>query len=203
MYPENMLLEWETDIGDLLQLPYAYCIHNKDTTSTDEQRKEHVHIIIAFNNTTTEKHAMSVFRKLEIPGKKALNVCQPVISIRHAYDYLIHDTEESRKKGKYQYKLSDRVCGNNFDIGSFEQLSASEKNDMAAELCKCIIDEGITNFADFYIHVLGNYDKSYFEVIKTHSGLFDRLIKGMFHRKAFEQLEEEHKRLESLEKSDS
>lgn len=182
MYPENMILEWQTDIGDLLQVPYAYCIHDKDLTSNADQRKEHVHIIIAFNNTTTYKHAMSVFKLLELPGKSALNTCEPVISIRHAYDYLIHDTEESRKKGKFKYSPSDRVCGNNFDIGAFEQLSAAQKDDMAREMCDAIIREGITNFADFYMYTVTNFDSSYFEVLKTHSGLFDRLIKGVFLR---------------------
>lgn len=203
MYPENMILEWQTDIGDLLQVPYCYCIHDKDLTSTADQRKKHVHIIIAFNNTTTYKHAMSVFKRLELPDHTALNTCEPVISIRHAYDYLIHDTEESRKKGKFQYQASDRVCGNNFDIGSFEQLSAAEKNDMAWELCKDIRINGITNFADFFDYVFANYDKSYFEIIKTHSGLFDRMIKGMYHKLVVDQLEEERKRLETIEKTDS
>lgn len=183
MYPENMILEWETDIGDILQLPYAYCIHDRDhLAGSPDQRKEHVHIIIAFNNTTTYKHAMSVFEKLSLPGKQALNKCEPVISIRHAYEYLIHNTEESRKKGKFQYAASDRITGNNFDIGNFEQLSSAEKDDMARELCQCIIDNNITNFADFYCYAISNFESCYFEVIKTHSGLFDRLIKGVFLR---------------------
>lgn len=183
MYPENMLPEWQTDIGDLLQVPYCYCIHDKDMIDGHaDQRKKHVHIIIAFNNTTTYKHAMEVFQKLEYPGKKAFNTCEPIISIRHAYDYLIHDTEESKKKGKYLYPPSDRVCGNNFDIGCYEQLSTAEKNDMALELCTAIRQNGITNFADFFDYVLSNYDNSYFEVIKTNSGLFDRMCKGVFLR---------------------
>lgn len=127
LYPENMIEEWETDIGDIVQLPYAYCIHDTDTDSQSEHRKDHVHIILAFPNTTTYKHAMSVFELLSAPGKNALNTVQRCINIRSAYNYLIHDTETCRKKCKFLYDESCRKTGNNFDIGAYEQLDITIK----------------------------------------------------------------------------
>ena len=152
LYPENMIDTWESDIGDIVQVPYAYCVHDADMTESAERRKKHVHIILAFPNTTTYKHALSVFQKLSFAGLKALNTCEPVINIRHMYDYLIHNTEECRKKKKLIYDPSCRKTGNNFDIGSFEQISAAEKQDMCKELCDFIINHGFTNFADFYVY---------------------------------------------------
>ena len=39
-YPENMIDTWQDDIGDIVQLPYAYCIHDKDLLlDGDETRK--------------------------------------------------------------------------------------------------------------------------------------------------------------------
>ena len=38
------------------------------------------------------------------------------------YNYLIHDTDSCRKQGKYLYKVEDRICGNGFDIGLYEQF---------------------------------------------------------------------------------
>ena len=64
LYPENMVDNWEEEIGDILQLPYAYCLHNQDNDIKSEHRKDHVHIIVAFTNTTTYKHAMTVFSQL-------------------------------------------------------------------------------------------------------------------------------------------
>ena len=182
LYPENMISTWEQDIGDIVQVPYTYCIHDADLTESEERRKKHVHIILAFPNTTTYKHALSVFQKLSITGLRALNTCEPVINIRHVYNYLIHNTDECRKKGKIMYDPDRRICGNNFDIGSFEQISAAEKQDMCLELCDFIISHGFCNFADFYVFARKGFDKSYFEVIKIYSGLFDRLCKGNFHR---------------------
>lgn len=182
-YPENMSSTWQSDISDTVQVPYAYCIHDKDLLKDgDESRKIHVHIILVFPNTTTQRHALSVFNLLSAPGRVCCPMCQPIINIRSKFDYLIHDTDECRKKEKYLYSPSERITGNNFDIGSYEQLSIEEKNDMAMELCNVIVQNNFTNFADFYMFVISNFDRQYFEIIKSYSGLYDRLIKGVWLR---------------------
>ena len=71
-------------------------------------------------------------------GKKAINKCEAVVGIRNVYDYLIHDTEDCRKKGKEQYDPSERITGNNFDIGAYEQLGTAEKNEMFLEMGQAI-----------------------------------------------------------------
>jgi predicted RNA-binding Zn-ribbon protein involved in translation (DUF1610 family) len=38
------------------------------------------------------------------------------------------------------------------------------------------------NFADFVSYVLCNFDKEYFGIIKTNSGLFERLCKGVYQK---------------------
>lgn len=181
LYPENMVPDWQECIGDLIQLPYAYCIHDADLDSAGDDRKEHVHLIICFNNTTTYKHACSVFSELNAPGKIAVNTVKSIINIRSMYDYLIHDTETCRKLCKKLYDKSCRITGNNFDIGSYEQVSLAEKNAICKELCTLIVEEFFTNFADFYMHVIQKYeDGTYFDVLKGHSGLFERIIKGNY-----------------------
>lgn len=183
LYPENMQKDWELEIGDILQLPYAYCLHSRDRDANSEHRKDHIHLIVAFPNTTTYNHAMKVFGLLSAEGRNALNKIEAVINIRNIYDYLIHDTETCRKKQKELYSPDERITGNNFDIGAFEQLGAAEKNDMCRELCQVIIDNGFTNFADFFVFVSTAYDDSnYFEILKTYSGLFERLTKANYQK---------------------
>jgi hypothetical protein len=183
LYPENMTSEWESDIGDIVQVPYAYCIHNKDIDKDGEHRKDHVHLILAFPNTTTYNHAMKVFELLSADGKNALNQIKAVINIRSMYDYLIHDTETCKKQGKFLYDSYERITGNNFDIGAFEQLGVAEKNDMCRELCNVIMEHGFTNFGDFYIYVISTYeDSNFFEILKTYSGLFERLTRSNFQK---------------------
>lgn len=183
LYPENMVSGWQDIIGTQLEFPYAYCIHNKDLLKdTEESRKEHVHCIIAYPAPTTGKQILKLFNRLSEFGKTCCSVVQDKYNIRGAYNYLIHDTEESRKAGKFQYDPSLRIEGNNFDIGLYEQLSQSEKEDMVDELCAFILEQGITNYADFYLTVREKYDKGYVRLIKTYSGHFERLIKGVYHK---------------------
>lgn len=186
LYPENMREDWEIAIGDIVQYPYAYCKHTQDKDTKSEHRKDHVHLILAFPNTTTYKHAMSVFSLLSAEGKKALNKVEAVIGIRNVYDYLIHDTETCRKQGKELYPKEDRITGNNFDIGAYEQLGAADKHMMFLELSDAIRQHGFTNYMDFYEFVADTYeDINYFEVFRTYSSHFERLTRGNYQR--FEQ----------------
>lgn len=185
-YLDNMVDGWQDRIGDIVELPYAYCVHDKDLDKDGDCRKPHVHIILAWTGgTTTYSHALSTFNCLSVDPKKrpAFNKCEVVRSIRNKYNYLIHDTEAAKKAGKYLYPDNERITGNNFDIGAYEQLSSKEKNDMAKELCDIIITENIINFADFYMYATSNYGMEYFDIIKTYSGLFERIIKGNYHKK--------------------
>lgn len=175
LYPENMIENWESDIGDLLQVPYCYCIHDKDLANEEkEQRKIHVHLVIVFPNTTTKKHALEVMQTL---GVKSINTCQSVNNIRHMYNYLIHDTEECKKKKKHRYSENERICGNNFDIGCFEQLSQEEKDDLLYELEDMLLDEKISNYMVFFRRA-SEKGKEYRKIVSSHSGHFYRLIQG-------------------------
>ena len=189
LYPENMKTGWKDEIGDILGVPYCYCIHSKDSLgqydpkeSEQYQRKTHVHLIVVFSNTTTYNHCLQVLQGLSAEGKKALNTCQACISIRNSYEYLIHNTETSKKQGKYLYDVSERISGNNFDIGAYEQISLEDKTKMAHELCDYISSEKICNFVDFYDGAMKCFGDEYFEIIKLYSGLFERLCKGNYHK---------------------
>lgn len=193
LYPENMKEGWQDVIGDTLQYPYAYCQHSQDKDTKSEHRKDHVHLIVAFPNTTTYKHALNVMDLLSAEGKKAINKCEAVIGIRNVYDYLIHDTEDCRKKGKELYPAEARITGNNFDIGAYEQLSMAEKNEMFLEMGEAIREHGFTNYMDFYEFVVDTYeDMNYIEVMRCYSSHFERLTKGNY-----QKLEQEQRGLKS------
>lgn len=177
LYEENMQEDWEVQIGDILHgLPYCYCKHTPDTDSQSEYRKDHIHLIIAFSNTTTYNHAFKLFSGLNAPGKVACNKIESCISIRHSFDYLIHDTEGCREKGKYQYPAASRVTGNHFDIDLFAPLS---KKYILRELQTLIVSEHITNFDDFVKLVEEKYgdNHDYFVVLLSSSGYLKKIIR--------------------------
>ena len=54
---------------------------------------------------------------------------------------------------------------------------------MCKELCEIIRNQGFINFGDFYAYVVDNMeDSNYFEIIKSYSGLFERLTKANFQK---------------------
>lgn len=193
-YPENMVDGWQDDIGDILEYPYAYCIHDKDhlaefkpgkTARKDVQerdRKVHVHIIVAFPNTTTYNNALNLFQKLSKDGCSCINTVQAVENIRNKYEYLIHNTENCKKQKKYLYDVKERITGNNFDIGAYEQISLADKTRMKLELSDFVINEFITNYTDLYSAVRSNFDDEYLEIFTTYSGHFERLCKGNYYK---------------------
>lgn len=182
-YPENMVEDWQEKIYDLVQVPFAYCQHTMDKDTKSEKRKDHVHIILAFNNTTTKNWAFSVMDKLSAPGKTCCPGIQPIIWIRNQYDYLIHDTEGARKAGKELYPESARITGNGFDIGLYEQVSQQDKEEAFKELSELIIKSQIENYADFFMIVLEGSDyqePKYMDTLRSYSSHFERLCKGIY-----------------------
>lgn len=185
LYPENMPDDWEQGInghglGDILEVPFAYCLHDHDLKNDGDDDKKHVHMILAFPNTTTKNHALKVFNRLD----PTIKIAFPVINIRHKYEYLIHNTEDCRKKHKYQYPPDCRITGNNFDIQHYEQVSIEQKNEMRRELANFLLDNHFYNYSDFYKAVLVGFasDPVYEEICCTWHGFFSSLCKGEFHK---------------------
>lgn len=188
LYPESMKPDWQETIGDDIGFPYAYCVHDKDCRAgyklkegEEYQRKTHVHLIIAYSNTTTYNSVLRLVNKLSAEGKVCANKVEVVSGIRNCYDYLIHNTESAKKQKKYLYDVSERVTGNNFDIGAYEQVSVSDKRKVLKELCSMILDNGIYNFVDLY-EVVSTMDDIYFDVMASHGSFLEKLIKGNYHK---------------------
>lgn len=178
-----MIDNWQLQIARLIQLPFVYCIHDKDVDSMGILRKAHVHIIICFSNTTTYKHALNTFLSLRALGKPSPipnDTIEVVKNVRFMYEYLIHNTEECKKLHKHLYNPEERITGNNFDIGFLEQLSLTDKEIFINELTVFVLQHGVVNFADLVQLVLNNYDSKYFTVLRSNAGYFDRLLKGNY-----------------------
>lgn len=181
LYQENMRPDWREKIDDLVQLPYVYCEHTADKDSKSEHRKDHVHLIVVHPNTTTYKHAMSIFNLLSADGKKALNKCEACVDIRHCYDYLIHDTDSCRKQEKEQYEPTARIEGNNFDIGAYEQITAAEKQEMLRELIGFIIANNYMTINEFTVAAVKEYPGTlWWEVIVGYNGTLERYCRGNY-----------------------
>ncbi|MDU6879154.1 MAG: Rep family protein, partial [Clostridium botulinum] len=86
-YPENMRDDWQDEIDDILQVPFAYAVHDIDHDQKSKQRKTHAHIIVVWGGNTTRKAIINVLNRLSADGKKCCSSAEPINNIRHAYDY--------------------------------------------------------------------------------------------------------------------
>ncbi len=46
LWLENLDENWQDEIADLAQVPFAYCVHDKDVDEQNEGRKPYVHLIL-------------------------------------------------------------------------------------------------------------------------------------------------------------
>ena len=76
-YPENMLPDWEKKIDDLLEFPFAYCVHDLDHDQS-EHRKDHVHIMVP--GQTQRRRQQRIDDRLSAPGR---NCCPGVQAIHN------------------------------------------------------------------------------------------------------------------------
>lgn len=205
-YPENMMSQWQDEVSDILQgIPYAYCIHDKDEMhilkpgeevpdnlkpelySDGEKRslrKIHVHWILYLKDikqgTTTRKHATEILNLLSKPGRVCCPGTEACLNIEHAWNYLIHNTENAKNKNKHLYNENERITGNTFDIERYIVLTEGQKLEMAKEISDYIIDYRIKDTARLYKDLRTHFGEEYFEVFKANNAMFDRLCRGVF-----------------------
>lgn len=77
----------------------------------NDPKKKHVHLLLKFDSVVTDKYVKKLLRK--VFGEQ---VTLPIVchNIRGYFNYLIHDTDSARKKGKFQYPPEKRICENGF-----------------------------------------------------------------------------------------
>lgn len=185
LYPESMQNPNLGDCADELGVDFAYCLHDKDEDGHKGDRKAHYHVLFATSNdgTTTAKHVYDIFNKLSTPGKKC--ALRPEIpgSVKHSYAYLIHDTENARKKGKYQYSPEERISCNQFDIARYETIDKLEKDRMCKELVDFEYTWRFENLAAYYeaferSEQFKEQHIEYFNQLKLLNAFIDRICRG-------------------------
>lgn len=184
LYPESMSEDWQSICESRLQIPFEFCVHDKDKielSGEEEDRKVHVHFFLAFKNTTTLKHALSVVQRLS-PSTKYI---EEVIDPEWIHNYLIHDTKECKEKKKYLYGRDERIACNNFDIGEYIQQSKGDKQAFKRELLNMIKLKKFEEFYQLMDYVYENYSASEIEVFDSYSSQLNWYVKSLRHSGVF------------------
>ncbi|MGX7059712.1 Rep family protein [Vagococcus humatus] len=97
---------------------YAFIIHD------DNEEFKHIHIILEFENA---RHITSIAKLLDIEPQY-IEVWKG--SIKNAYSYLLHRTDEARKENKKQYSPKNVVANFDFEmsINEIETILSNNKD---------------------------------------------------------------------------
>lgn len=193
-YPENMIPTWRDAIGSMCSLPLEAILHDKDLNKDGTRRKEHIHVIIAWNNTTGALSAFKTFSNLGMSlsangvNTFALNTLEAVQNIGNAHNYMRHATDDAQKKCKHLYAEEELLSFNNFDIGLFEQLGVVEEEQIKTQIEAMILEGRIKNYLKLKLMVRQLKDTRYIKVLEKNIYEFSTLTRSMW------QWEEEYRK---------
>lgn len=185
-YPEHIVDDWKERIGSVCPLPFECILHDKDANGDGTHRKDHIHLIIAWANTTKPLSAFKVFSKIGIALSKdgqsvfAPNTLESVDNIGNAHRYLTHNTDDAKKKKKYLYDNDELISGNNFDIGMYEQLDKGEESEIKTAIEAMILEKRIKNFLKLKLVCRQLNDSRYIKVLEKNVYEFSTLTRSMW-----------------------
>lgn len=172
-YPESLPDNWIEKLRETGLSVAISPLHNKDVNPTGETKKEHYHIIFAYEGPTTYNNVKNLCEEfnMTIPIK--------LESIRGMYRYHLHlDNPE-----KYQYDDRDRILLNGFDSNAVNELTKTEVNKLVREILTFVIDNDIIEYSDLLQTLLENDELVMLDVATNKTILFDGFIRSRRNKK--------------------
>ena len=172
-YPESLPDNWIEKLRETGLATAISPLHNKDVNPTGEIKKEHYHVIFAYEGPTTYNNVKNLCEEfnMTIPIK--------LESIRGMYRYHLHlDNPE-----KYQYDDRDRILLNGFDSNAVNELTKTEVNKLVREILTFVIDNDIIEYSDLLQTLLDNDELQMLDVATNKTLLFDGFIRSRRNKK--------------------
>ena len=116
-------------------------------------------------------------RFLSKAGCLACSTVDPVFNDEVAWLYLLHKDSKSMKKSyKHVYDECERICINNFDIGSYIEISAKETQFIKSKIIHFIIDNNFMDINDAFLNCEATFGDNSREMYVFHNfnSYFDR-----------------------------
>lgn len=170
-YPESLSDDWLERLRETGLSVAISPLHDNDLDPTGEIKKEHYHIIFAYEGPTTYNNVKALCDtfNMTIPIK--------LESIRGMYRYHIHiDNPE-----KYQYDDRDRILLNGFDVNLVNELTKTEVNKLKKEIISFINDNDILEYAELITVLLESDCTQLLDIATSHTILFNTYITSKRH----------------------
>lgn len=165
-YPESLPSDWQEKLRETgLQIAISP-LHDRDLNPTGEEKKEHYHIIFAYEGPTTYNNVKNLCDtfNMTIPIK--------LESVKGMYRYHLHlDNPE-----KFQYDDRDRILINGFDSSLVNELTKTEVDKCKKEIISFILDNDIREYADLLEILMKNDLTNLLTVATSYTILFHTFI---------------------------
>lgn len=165
-YPESLPSDWLDKLRETgLQIAISP-LHDKDVNPDNEPKKEHYHLIFAYEGPTTYNNVKTLCQSfnMTIPIK--------LESVRGMYRYHLHlDNPE-----KYQYDDRNRILLNGFDSNAVNELTKTEVNKYKKEILAFIENNDILEYCDLITELMNNDLSNMLDVATSHTILFNTFI---------------------------
>ena len=172
VYPESAPVEWRS-ILDETQLRWIESpLHDKDVNADGELKKTHWHILLSYEgpvNLTAVKK-ISDLLNCHIPQK--------ISSSKGLVRYMIHlDNPE-----KFQYSQSDIKGHNGADVGSYFELTATNKLMSMKDIVRYIYENEVDNYSDFLMYCIENKDDWFDVAINSNTLAINKMIDAVWQK---------------------
>lgn len=165
VYPESAPADW---IEQLKQTGLSFVVsplHDKDINADGTPKKEHLHMIVSWGNTTTYRSARGLCDMLNCPMPQLLKNCNGM------YRYLTHKDNPD----KYQYSEQPK-CYN----GWVRPLDSVDVSNLKAEIWQMVYTEDCQEYGELLM-VCEQRGSEYFEVASNHTLFFKAVCDGYRH----------------------
>ena len=170
-YPDSLPDNWEQLLIDS-GLSCCYALHDQDINPDNTTKKEHYHVILAYDGPTTYKNVVNFLQQFKC------TVPQPLEQVRGYFRYLTHKDNPE----KYQYDDTSIICLNGFNPSDYNELTKSQIESIKFQIINFIIDNDIYEYADL-VEVLHNQDTmNMWQIATNNTMFFNHYITSRRHR---------------------
>lgn len=134
-----------------------------------DRKKAHWHILVKFNVSTSFKEANELIRGITYGP-----YIQKVRSLKHAYDYFTHSTDEAKRQGKYQYEKDEIILLNGFTVTP----NKSEVGLIQCEIVNDIIKYNLDEMHKVAIHYRNQPE--IMSILWAKPGFFTSLVRSLW-----------------------
>lgn len=172
VYPESAPEDWRDILNETHMRWVESPLHDRDVDPNGEVKKPHWHILLSADGPITKNAILKIVEPLNVPMPMKVGSGKGLIR------YMTHmDNPE-----KYQYQASDIVPHNGADLGSYLELTKTDKIVVMKEIMTYIYENEINNYAEFIMQCIHTSD-DWFDVAINHNTLaINKMIDAMWHR---------------------